>query len=186
MPHESPIVERIRMAVRHLMHTHGISQTAIAQRLGIAPSSVHGFVNGKQSLELRHLDALAERLGVTAAELVAHREGLKLFELTDGEARLLTTVRGLPKEVRDELLSVVHYLSGLMPEDEQLQQVVNHWNRMDAGERRHFLHLAVYLRDTGLPPDVRAGLGLPAATPRIPPVGGRHGARTRTRTRDAT
>lgn len=186
MPHESPIVERVRLAVLRLMQTHGISQRAIATKLGIVPSSVHAFLNGKQSLELRHLDRLSECLGTTASELVAHVDVLKLFELTDHEARLLSAVRGLPTEVRNELLSVVDYVTSLLPDDEPLRQLVNHWHRMDAGERRHFLHLAVYLRDTGLPPDVRAGLGLPAATPRTSARAGAHGARPRRTRGDAT
>lgn len=165
MPHESPVVERVRLAVLRQMQKHGITQRALAQRLNIAASSINGFLQGKQSLELRHLDALAERLGATAAELVAHTQGLATFELTDQEARLMNHVRKWPPAVRAECLSVVDFFMGFVPEDEPSRQVLDHWNRMDAGERRHFLHLAVYLRDTGLPPDVRAGLGLPPATP---------------------
>jgi transcriptional regulator with XRE-family HTH domain len=172
---ESPVLDRLRATVKTLMQKHGITQSSIAKRIPIPTSSMSGFLSGKHGIDVRHLDRLGESLGVTASELVARKDGLRIFELTDQEARLMTHVRKWPPAVRDELLSVLDFLMGFVPDDEPTRQVMDHWNRMDAGEKRHFLHLAVYLRDTGLPRDVRVGLGLPLATPGKSSKGGGSG-----------
>ena len=160
----APIVTRVRGNVERLMKAPGrpkVTRKQIAGVLGLSVSQVGNFIRGAYGISLKHLDPLAEVLGVPTSELVRASE-LPLFELTEAESRLMLYYRGWTPAARESLLHVLDFLHGRLPSDQQSTQMFDYWNRLGHHERNIVFANAVRLTDEGLSPELRARLGIPA------------------------
>lgn len=106
----------------------------LARELEISKGSLHDLLhsNATQGLLVR-LDQIADFLGMTPAELVARKDS-ELMELSPQERRFIGAVRGLPKPVSAQLLSVLEFFSQADP---------------DAVEQREWLALIRRLNTAG-------------------------------------
>lgn len=57
--------------VRDLRRSRGLTQEGLAEELGVTPRHLAGIERGERNLTLDSVDALAEQLGVTSAELLS-------------------------------------------------------------------------------------------------------------------
>lgn len=63
------ICERVGERIRQLRTAKGLSQIALAEKLGIDRAYLSLVENGKQELCLRNIDLLAQGLGVSLSKL---------------------------------------------------------------------------------------------------------------------
>ena len=60
--------------VRHLIEAKGATQAEVSAATGIAPSSLCDMLAGKRRMAVRHVQALAHYLGVTADAIIGSAE----------------------------------------------------------------------------------------------------------------
>ena len=164
MQRYAAIVDRVRANVRRLMEQPNrtpVRQKAIAKALGLSTGQISNFLKGKYGLALKHLDPLAECLGVPTSELV--RQDGQLYELTLEEMRLIEYVREWTPEVRAGFIGVFDFLHGRLPSDPQTLRMFDYWRRLELPARDLVFASAVRLHEEDLPPDVRAGLAIQEA-----------------------
>jgi transcriptional regulator with XRE-family HTH domain len=64
------ILERFGRRVRKLRSQQELSQEAFAERCGLDRTYVGGIERGERNLALRNINAIAEALGISLAELM--------------------------------------------------------------------------------------------------------------------
>lgn len=180
---ELPILDRIRARAARLMQAtrdrKKMKQVQVADGVGLSSSHISNFLKGKYELRLRHLDRLADALGVPPSELV-RRTDEPLYELSDAEARLIGYYRQWTPDAQHALLSVLDFVHAKLPDDPQTVRMFAYWRKLGFHERAILYGEAVRLNDEALPPDVRAALGIP------PTDEGKSGRGGKRRPRDGT
>jgi transcriptional regulator with XRE-family HTH domain len=160
MAQPTPLAERVKKTVIGWYADGRFKQNALAKRLGVAPSAIHRYVSGTSDIPLDLLEAAAELSGAHPAEaLLAGTDELKV--LRPHEAQLLRAVRDWPVSVTESLLSFVAYFHDEAPAEPMLRQTHELLRRMPVEQRQLIHAYALMLREGGLPPDVRAALGIP-------------------------
>jgi len=84
----------------------GLSQSALARRVGVSQSAVSQMESGERSPSYGMLIQLADALGVSIAYLV----GAKVEELSPIEEKHFRRYRALPTEAQQELTAYVDFL----------------------------------------------------------------------------
>lgn len=160
-----PVMERVRVNCIRLMrqpsppHRTRIKQAVLAKALGVSVGQISNFLRGEDGIALKHLDPLADVLGVPTSELVRTTE-YPMFELTEPEARMVTYLRQWTPAVRQSLLNVLDFLHARLPADRQTVEMFDYWGRLGNHERNLIFAQAVRLTDEGLAPEVKARLGI--------------------------
>lgn len=99
-------IENFGKRLERLREDAGLSQTALAKRVGVSQSSISQMEAGERSPSYAMLVELAEALGVSAAYLV----GASVEQLTPAEEMHFRRFRALPPEAQRELESYVDFL----------------------------------------------------------------------------
>jgi transcriptional regulator with XRE-family HTH domain len=165
------IENRIRRNAEALMRAPGrkkVRANVVAKRMGMSPSAFSNFLAGRQSTTFAKLEALAEGLGVSPAELVK-RDEETIYALSGDEAELLRYVRRWTDEARRAAVALLRYLHAALPDDDQTIQMFQHWSRLKQFQRALVLSTALRQLDEELPREVRVTLGIPESdegTPR--------------------
>lgn len=90
--------------IRRYKKEHGMSISEMAEEFGIAKSAVVSYLNGACNPRSDTIDLLAEKCGVSAAEMIsAQSPGWERAEIIERAARLFSSV---PPERRDRAVKL--------------------------------------------------------------------------------
>jgi transcriptional regulator with XRE-family HTH domain len=89
-------VDSLAARIKRLRLTHGLTQGQLAASIGISQTAVGKWESGEFFPKGRHLEKLAEGLGIDVAELMGATP--KSIDDLAAEVRLLVAFRVLPKE----------------------------------------------------------------------------------------
>ncbi|MRG94278.1 helix-turn-helix domain-containing protein [Polyangium spumosum] len=106
MESEAKIAARIGEVMRRCRAARGWSQAVLAEHLDVSVDYVGLLERGERVPSIPVLLLIAERLGVSAAELLGERE------LEDWEQEALTAIRALPVAARDVVLAMLRGAAG--------------------------------------------------------------------------
>lgn len=84
----------------------GLSQTALAERIGVSQSAISQMESGDRKPSFDMVRQMAKALGVKPSYLL----GEEIDDLTKEERTHFRQYRGLPEEARDELRAYAEYL----------------------------------------------------------------------------
>lgn len=130
--------QRLKRNVRRLLQQHktGLPKhrktiTGLAAALDQKPNGISTILSADDvpHFKLRDLDQIAAYFGVTPASLV-QAEGDALWEITPTEMRVLRLWREWPREVQDQVLSVLSYFAALAPSEKQSRRFLAKFRRL--------------------------------------------------------
>lgn len=100
------------------------SQSDLAEKLGISRSTLNEALSGDSARRglLHHLDTIADYFNVTPSLLV-HRNDTNLIELRGDEYRFVSHLRQMPPAVREQLLLLLDFFAGLLPEEREHRRI---------------------------------------------------------------
>jgi len=101
MPHD--LLHKLGLRVRALRTSHGLTQEALAERLGFGASYVSQIESGAKGATLDTLAAIAAALGMTLSELFLDVDQ----PLPDEFDRLATALAGQSRERQRTLLRIL-------------------------------------------------------------------------------
>lgn len=86
-----------------------ISQTELAHRLGISPSSVSNWEQGLNSIDIDTLFKACKILGVSISKMTETEEEID-YKLKDDDSIVIETYRKLPETEKAHLLAYAEFL----------------------------------------------------------------------------
>jgi transcriptional regulator with XRE-family HTH domain len=101
------VTSRALARIRDAMKEHGVSQRALAERLGCSQGRVAKILKGRIRLTVEDLEQVAKAVGLPLVETIRNR-GVEFFaELTPSELKVIEAMRQSPQLQRalSELLS---------------------------------------------------------------------------------
>jgi hypothetical protein len=117
--------ERIRLRLQELRRHHpfgGKNQEGLAKILEVKPSSISEMLKLKATRKerglLTHLDDIAKYLDVPPSFFVVKNEKA-VVELQDEEPQLIAHWRRLPKGIQRQVMDVLTFVAGLLPEERE-------------------------------------------------------------------
>jgi len=102
-----PAAETFGERLGRLREDAGLSQSALARRVGVSQSAVSQMESGERNPSYGMLVQLADALGVSVAYLV----GAEVEELSPIEEKHFRRYRALPTEGKQELSAYVDFLN---------------------------------------------------------------------------
>jgi transcriptional regulator with XRE-family HTH domain len=116
---------------------------------------ISGVLHGRQGLQLRYLDSVAEKLGLSPSELVRHDDAA-MRELAPHEMRLLKHYQNWPREMQDRWLAMLDYFAALTP-DKETGALLDRLRAHPPSLRRPVMKWLLGLLEEGIPPEVSTG-----------------------------
>ena len=99
-----PINDNISDFLKQYKEEHSKSMSALAEDFGIAKSALENYLNGSGNPCADTIDILAEKCGVSAAEMIsAHSLGWERAEIVERAAKLFSS---LPPERRERAVKL--------------------------------------------------------------------------------
>lgn len=112
-----PITENLGGFLRHYKKEHNLSISELSEELGVAKSALEIYLKGTGNPRADTIDLLAQRSGVSPAEIIsAHPPGWERAEITERAARLFGDL--LP-ERRERATKLFFDLIDLFSEEDQ-------------------------------------------------------------------
>ena len=110
-----PISENITDFIKRYKRAHHFSVAELSEELGIAKSALAGYLSGTCNPRTDTLELLAEKRGVSVAEIIsAHPRDWERAEMAERAARLFSS---LPPERRDRAIHLFLDLIDTLSED---------------------------------------------------------------------
>ena len=110
-----PISENITDFIKRYKRAHHLSVAELSEELGIAKSALAGYLSGTCNPRTDTLELLAEKRGVSVAEIIsAHPRDWERAEMAERAARLFSS---LPPERRDRAIHLFLDLIDALSED---------------------------------------------------------------------
>ena len=110
-----PISENITDFIKRYKRAHHLSVAELSEELGIAKSALAGYLSGTCNPRTDTLELLAEKHGVSVAEIIsAHPRDWERAEMAERAARLFSS---LPPERRDRAIHLFLDLIDALSED---------------------------------------------------------------------
>lgn len=159
MTDDSPALATARATLRRWVDEGRYTQRQLARAVDNAESNISAMLKGKRRLALHVVEAAARLAGRPIAEAFAV-PGDELRAVSPAEAELLRYVREWPLSVRSALLDFLRHWADEPPQARSLRRTHTLLRDMSDDQRRLVEAYALMLREGGLPPDIRAALGL--------------------------
>lgn len=110
-----PINENIAAFIRRYKRERNLSMAGLSEELCIAQSALQTYLKGAGNPKADTIDLLAERSGVSPAEIVsAHPQGWERAEIMERALRLFGD---LPPEWREQAVKLFLTLTDILSED---------------------------------------------------------------------
>lgn len=101
------IQENIALALRAYKAAHKISVIEFAEELGIAQSSLQGYLKGTANLRVETIELLAEKMDIPVIDMVSGTT--PAWERTETIIRAARELSDLPSELQEE--GIYHFLA---------------------------------------------------------------------------
>jgi len=108
-PEQGPEVEDVGRRLRELRKARNLTQSDLAQRIGIQQSDLCRMEKGRYRVRLETLMRILQELDVSVAEFFS--PALGQADLSESESSLLHAFRRLPADRQEEILRYAHFMS---------------------------------------------------------------------------
>lgn len=108
---------RIRKRIRDRLDELKMTGRELAKACGNSDGWISGLLEGRQGLQWKDFDRVAEKLGLHPSELVRYDDS-ELRELTPSEMRLLRHFQEWPDPIKHRWLDVLEYFASTAPDRE--------------------------------------------------------------------
>lgn len=95
--------------IRELRMAAGLSQQAVADRVGVAKMTISALETGKMQLTLEYMRRIASALGAATTDLMPLEDNPEALSLD--ERRLIEALRAAPEEQREQLHRVADVIT---------------------------------------------------------------------------
>jgi hypothetical protein len=114
------------------------TQRGLALALKLDPATVNQALARRagQAFRLVQLDAIADYFGVTPASLIRWPTSA-MWELTQAEARLVRHWRTWATEVQQQVMGLLDFVAGLLPEEKEDRRLFQKWRRLTPPDRAY-------------------------------------------------
>jgi hypothetical protein len=114
------------------------TQRGLATALKLDPATVNQALARRagQAFRLVQLDAIADYFGVTPASLIRWPTSA-LWELAPEEARLVRHWRTWAADVQQQVMGLLDFFAGLLPEEKEDRRLFQKWRRLNPQDRAY-------------------------------------------------
>ncbi len=137
--------QRVKRNIRRLLEQqksgvpkHKKTISGLAAALDQKPNGISTILatDDVPHFKLRDLDEIARYFGIPPASLIQAQDD-ELWELTPTEMRVLRLWREWPREVQDQLLSVLSYFAALAPSEKQSRRFLAKFRRLQRRDQEY-------------------------------------------------
>lgn len=158
---------RIRLRIKARLEELGMTARELARQARHDANErevdawISGILSGRQGVQWKHFDAIADALNISPSELVRY-ENATVRELTPSEMRLLKLVQEWPRDIFDRWLAILEHFAATVP-DKETAALLDRIRSTPRSVRRPVLSWLARLLEEGIPPEaVDGGLELDA------------------------